>query len=266
MPKPAKKARQRQLRQERAIRLAQARRKRRQKLGALGGIIIVMGVIGTLLITTTNNDRNDSNAAAPKQETPCPQADGTSERRLDFEKAPPMCINQSKSYVASFDTTEGVVRVALDTTKTPKTTNNFVVLSRYHYYDNTKFFRTDTSIDIIQGGSPHTQSNADDGPGYTIEDEGKDYTYESGDLIMARSSVGADAQFFFGAGPKVALLNADPRDASLGSYVTFGRTTEGKDVLEKILALNPSKNDPSKPSDAPPSRDVMINTVTITES
>ena len=37
------------------------------------------------------------------------------------------------------------------------TANNFIVLARYHYYDGTSMFRTDTSIDIIQGGSPHTQ-------------------------------------------------------------------------------------------------------------
>ena len=51
------------------------------------------------------------------------------------------------------------------------TANNFIFLAGYHYYDGT-VFRTDTSIDIIQGGSPHTQGASDPGPGYTIKDEG----------------------------------------------------------------------------------------------
>ena len=38
-------------------------------------------------------------------------------------------------------------------------------------------FRTDTSIDIIQGGSPHTQDTSDPGPGYTIKDEGTGFKY-----------------------------------------------------------------------------------------
>ena len=49
--------------------------------------------------------------------------------------------------------------------------NNFVTLARWGYYDGTTLFRTDPSIDIIQGGSPHTESASDQGPGYSIADE-----------------------------------------------------------------------------------------------
>ena len=76
-----------------------------------------------------------------------------------------MCIDPAKTYTATFDTTAGTVVEKLDTTTTPNTTNNFVVLARYHYYDNTTLFRTAQSIGIIQGGSPHTNSASDPGPG-----------------------------------------------------------------------------------------------------
>ena len=81
----------------------------------------------------------------------------------------------------------------LDTTRTPGTVNNFVTLSRWKYYDGSSIFRTDTSIDIIQGGG---KTNTDS-PGYTIPDEGGTFTwsdtggkgpftYQAGDLVMAR--------------------------------------------------------------------------------
>lgn len=188
-----------------------------------------------------------------KGETPCPKTDGTERRVTTFEQAPPNCIDASKSYTATFDTSEGRIVVDLDTKNTPKTVNNFVVLSRYKYYDNTLIFRTDTSIDIIQGGG---QDNTD-GPGYVIEDEGTGFTYSEGDLVMARSS-GPDSgggQFFFGAGPKVSLLDGQ------GTYVTFGKVSEGLDVVKAILALNSGEGQLG----GAPSRPVEIRTVTITE-
>ncbi|MCX6528681.1 MAG: peptidylprolyl isomerase, partial [Actinobacteria bacterium] len=84
-------------------------------------------------------------------DTKCPVTDGSQARVTKFEKAPPMCIDAAKKYTATFDTTEGSIVVDLDTAKTPQTVNNFVTLSRYKYYDGTVIFRTDTSIDIIQG-------------------------------------------------------------------------------------------------------------------
>jgi cyclophilin family peptidyl-prolyl cis-trans isomerase len=204
--------------------------------------------------STTAPGTTDSTAAATrpippvpagraiKGETPCPKADGSEARASSFEKAPPMCIDPKKAYTAVFETTAGTVRVKLDTAKTPQTTNNFVVLSRYHYYDGSSFQRTDPSIDIIQGGSPNTQTIQDPGPGYTIKDEptftgsGAEmkgpYTYTDGDLVMARSQGpdSAAAQYFFSAGSKTAALS------SQGTYVVFGHASEGLDVLEKVLA------------------------------
>jgi cyclophilin family peptidyl-prolyl cis-trans isomerase len=139
------------------------------------------------------------------------------------------------------------------------TANNFIVLARYHYYDGTSMFRTDTSIDIIQGGSPHTQSASDPGPGYTIKDEGSGFTYTLGDLTMARTSApnSASAQYFFCAGPQCSQLNGQ------GTYVTFGHTISGQAVLEKILALNVAT---AGGLGGAPSHLVLVKTVNITES
>jgi peptidylprolyl isomerase/peptidyl-prolyl cis-trans isomerase B (cyclophilin B) len=191
--------------------------------------------------------------------TPCPKPNGPNPRYTTFKSPPPNCLDPGKTYQATFVTTEGNIVVALDTTKTPMTANNFIVLSRYHYYDGTSMFRTDTSIDIIQGGSPHTQDTSDPGPGYTIKDEGTGFKYAPGDLTMARTSQpnSAGAQYFFCAGPQCSQLN------SQGTYVTFGHTTSGQAVLEKILALNVNT---SGGLGGAPSHLVLVKSVNIIES
>jgi cyclophilin family peptidyl-prolyl cis-trans isomerase len=184
--------------------------------------------------------------------TPCPKTDGTEERATIFEKAPTMCIDAKKSYTATFDTTEGEIVVALDTKNTPNTVNNFVTLSNYGYYNKSYIFRTDPSLDIIQGGGA---SNTDD-PGYTIKDEGADFTYSPGDLVMARSpgENSGGGQFFFVTGPKASVLD------SQGKYVTFGKVTSGLDITQKILGLNSGEGDLG----GAPSRAVEIRSITIT--
>ena len=98
----------------------------------------------------------------------CPATDGSDGPRIDFDGPQPMCIDPDRRYTAVFDTSEGEIRFELTPADTPGTVNNFVTLARWGYYDGTLLFRTDPSIDIIQGGSPHTNSPSDPGPGYNI--------------------------------------------------------------------------------------------------
>jgi cyclophilin family peptidyl-prolyl cis-trans isomerase len=270
-----------------AARAAQLRA-RRWRMVRNGVILAVILVVIVFIVASRNDDDDEvattdstttsvtddatSTTATPTEFTygtgPCPAPDGSSPRTTTFSDAPMLCIDPAKSYSAVFDTTEGVVEVALDTTTTPGTTNNFVVLARYHYYDGTDLFRTNTGIGIIQGGSPTTQTSSDPGPGYDLPDEGFVYTqggtgpyaYQAGDLVMARSAQpnGAGAQFFFGADENVANLDAQ------GVYVKFGRVTAGLEVLQAILALHQS-SDPASPDEGAPSRKVTINSITIEE-
>jgi cyclophilin family peptidyl-prolyl cis-trans isomerase len=250
--------------------------------------VLIVGVI-FFLSRNSGDDKNtvataSESSAAPSSSTtstvppkafeygtgPCPNADGSSPRTIDFTAAPQNCIDPAKTYTATFDTTAGKVVIQLDTTNTPGTANNFVVLSRYHYYDGTQFFRTAQSIGIIQGGSPHDNTAGDQGPGYELQDEGfaydslpkggsgasgGPYSYQPGDLVMARRAVanGAGAQFFFAVNAKTSALD------SQGVYVKFGSANEGVDVLINILASAPG-------DEQPPSPPVTINSVTITES
>ena len=202
--------------------------------------------------------------------TGCPAADGSSPRTIDFDGPQPVCIDPEARYVAVFDTSEGEMRFELTASDTPLTVNNFVTLARWGYYDGTRLFRTDPSIDIIQGGSPHTDSASDPGPGYTIPDEpafeedpdGRltgPYRYQPGQLVMARSAGrdAAGAQFFLTTGPNAARLD------SQGVYVVFGNTDDaGLAVAQSIIALH----EPGGSLGGGPSRDVTVHSVTIEET
>ena len=180
----------------------------------------------------------------------CPPAEVT-EPVKTFTDAPELCIDPTKTYTATFVTDRGDIEVELDTTNSPGTVNNFVTLARYGYYDATTIFRTNTSIDIIQGGG---LTNTDD-PGYEIPDEGTGYQYPPGVLAMARTQApnSAGGQWFFTTGPKSAGL------ADTGTYVVFGRVTAGSDIAAEINALAGSDGDT-------PTETVDVETIEITES
>lgn len=187
-------------------------------------------------------------------ETECPKEDGSQKQVLAFTSAMQKCIDEAKSYTATFDTSEGEIVVDLNTNTVPGTVNNFVSLTRYKYYDGSTIFRTDPTIDIIQGGG---KTNTDS-PGYNIPDEGGNFAYAEGDLVMARGSEpnSGGGQFFFVTGPKASLLD------SQGTYVTFGKVSKGLDVVKGIMALHEA--DDSGLGGAP-SRTVTVKTIKITE-
>ena len=191
----------------------------------------------------------------------CPPADGSGPQILDFDGPQPMCLDPWGEYTAVFDTTAGEMRIALDMVSTPITANNFAVLALYGYYDGTLLFRTDPGIGIIQGGSPHTNSPSDPGPGYTIPDEGTGFTYEPGQIVMARTAApnSASAQFFFAVNEQTARLN------SQGTYVVFGQMDDASlAVAEAILASHVDQ--PDNPLGGGPEPPVVVNSVTIEET
>ena len=245
----------------------------KKKVTTTGATTTVAGATTTVAGATTTVAGPTTTVVAPPTATPvaaggtlttwaCPAFNGSSPHISKFPSTqPPLCINPAMTYTAHLTTSQGEVDFTLDTTKTPMTANNYIVLSLYHYYDGTAIDRIDTSIDIEQTGSPNTQSIDDPGPGYTIKDEGTGFTYAAGDVVMARGS-GANsgsAQYFFVVGPNGAQLN------SQGTYVTFGHVTTGLDVLQKIEGLyEPCPASDSTCLGGAPKIVVTISKVTIT--
>ncbi len=182
--------------------------------------------------------------------TPCPPADGSAERQTEFAEAPPMCIDPTKTYTAVLDTSLGSMTIALDAAAAPLTVNNFVVLARYRYYEGIIFHRIINTF-MCQGGDPTGTGRG--GPGYRFADElPAPGAYKIGSVAMANAGPNTNgSQFFLVSG--ASGVGLPPQ------YSLFGQITEGLDVLEAM------QNVPCDRSDRPHD-DVVINSVTITES
>ena len=182
--------------------------------------------------------------------TPCPAEDGSSPSRREFSEPPPMCIDPSKRYTATMETSMGTITIALDAATAPVTVNNFVVLARYHYYDRVIFHRIINGF-VCQGGDPTGTGRG--GPGYRFADElPKPGRYEIGSLAMANAGPNTNgSQFFLISGPNGAGLPPH--------YSLFGKVVNGLDVVDAMQRVDTDRNDR-------PLTDVTINSVTVTES
>jgi len=187
-------------------------------------------------------------------DTPCPAADGTEERTTTFEKAPPMCIDEAKTYTALLMTSEGNITIELDAVNAPLTANNFVVLARYHYFDGVAFHRIVPGF-VNQAGDAVGPNPGEGGPGYSIPDElpaDPSTAYAPGAVAMANAGPDSGgSQFFLVIGDENGALSG------AGSYSLFGKITAGQDVSAGINAFAVGEA---------PTRLVTIDSVQITES
>ncbi|MGH9274489.1 MAG: peptidylprolyl isomerase [Acidimicrobiales bacterium] len=193
--------------------------------------------------------------AAITGETPCPAADGSSERTTSFEQAPPTCIEDGVTYTAKLVTTEGDVVIELDQAAAPATVNNFVVLARYHFYDNVPFHRIIPGF-MDQAGDPVGPEPGTGGPGYTIPDElpTGDAPYPAGTIAMANTGApdSGGSQWFIVVGDGGQQLTA--------TYSVFGHVVAGQDIVDEINKHGDAA------TNGQPTKIIAITSVTITES
>jgi len=245
-----------------------SRKRQVRSLGLLlGGLLVVAGAIAIFSADGADEDVSTATTtptaeiilpgagASVTGETPCPEVDGSSERTTDFEMPPPMCIDPDRAYTATLTTTEGDIVIELDVANAPVTANNFVVLSRYHFYDNVPFHRIVPGF-VNQAGDPVGPQPGTGGPGYAIPDElpaDPATAYAPGAVAMANSGPESGGSQFF-------LVIGDPNGAlsGAGSYSAFGTIVEGQDVSEAINALGGPDERPTSP--------VAITSVSITET
>lgn len=115
----------------------------------------------------------------------------------------------------------------------PNTVYNFISLANKGFYDGLIFHRVIPGF-MIQGGDPNGDGSG--GPGYTIKGEFTSNGHKNhlnhtrGVISMARKSDNLDSagsQFF------IMLADADYLD---NAYATFGKVTEGMEVVDGIAA------------------------------
>ncbi len=209
----------------------------------LSGLALI-GLITLTLVGCSTNETQPSPAAAPKQPK-------------QYQKAPDMTIDVNRQYYATVDTTKGTFKIELFAKDAPKTVNNFVFLSKDHFYDGVIFHRIIKTF-MIQTGDPYGTGAG--GPGYKFEDElNNGHMYEPGVVAMANAGPNTNgSQFFIGTGEDVKNLNSMP------NYTIFGKVVEGMDTVEKI-ASTPVTNDPNSGEPSKPTEQVSIKTITIEE-
>jgi peptidyl-prolyl cis-trans isomerase B (cyclophilin B) len=184
--------------------------------------------------------------------TPKPQFNG-----------PAQVTKKGAGYTATFETSCGTVVVKLLNDTAPQTVNNFVFLAQQGYFDGQRFHRIDSSIDVVQGGSPTGDGTG--GPGYQIPDElGTPPSYAPGVLAMANAGPNTGgSQFFFITGSKGHLLD------SQGAWTIFGQVEQGMDVLQTIAQIpisDPTAAANGDLSGQQPSQAVYIDRLTVQET
>ncbi len=132
----------------------------------------------------------------------------------------------------------GEIKLELDGDTAPITVENFVTLANDGFYDGLTFHRVVTDF-VIQGGDPH--GNGTGGSGRPIKGEfsangiENNLSHSRGVISMARRSDdmnSATSQFFI-------VLRNDAKPSLDGMYASFGRVTEGMDIVDKIAAETP---------------------------
>lgn len=209
-------------------------------------------VIEVVSITPGDPIETAATQVAVAAPTPCPQADGSSARETNFAEAPTMCIDPAKSYTATVVTNLGEFTVTLNAATAPLTVNNFVVLSRYHFFDGLTCHRILTDF-VAQCGDPLGDGTG--GPGYEFADElPTDGEYKIGSIVMANSGPDTNgSQFFVVTGSGGVELPPN--------YSLFGQVTDG---LETTITAIAATADATGASESP-TQPVIIESITITE-
>jgi cyclophilin family peptidyl-prolyl cis-trans isomerase len=264
-------------RDPRAAQMARRRKEEQRKRIAIVVFTAVVVVLGVSVVVSTSGgpqtvESGDGSTTVPTKtpvslaavpagaaitgDTPCPKPDGSSPRTTNFAKPPPMCISVSKSYVAEVHTSKGRFAIQLDPKAAPNTVNNFVVLSRYHFYDGIAFHRILPGF-VVQGGDP--MATGIGGPGYRFDDElPRGGNYKIGSVAMANSGPNTNGSQFF-------VVSGDAGINLPLQYTLFGTVTEGMDVVKAIDAVGtaPTAQDPQG---GRPTEVVTITSINIKEA
>lgn len=150
---------------------------------------------------------------------------------MQWDRPPEMTIDEEETYLATFKTEKGEVKVELFAEQAPTTVNNLIFLAEEGYYDDTTFHRVLPDF-MAQGGDPTGTGSG--GPGYQFADEiSSDLRFdEAGYLAMANSGPNTNGGQFFITYAPTPWLN--------GRHTIFGKVVEGMDVLRSLTPRDPT--------------------------
>jgi len=139
-----------------------------------------------------------------------------------YAAPPPMSIDTTKKYTATFETSRGKIVCELFAADAPNTVSNFVFLAKDNFYDGTVFHRVIQDF-MIQGGDPTGTGRG--GPGYKFADEckGNPNKHQVGSLSMANAGPNTNGSQFF-----ITHIVTDWLD---GKHTVFGKVTSGQEIV-----------------------------------
>lgn len=163
-------------------------------------------------------------------------------QQKQYTYCPPMQIDPSKEYIATFKTEKGDIVIQLFPDKAPMTVNSFVFLAREGWYNNVTFHRVISGF-MAQAGDP--SGTGFGGPGYAFRNETSDLTFDkAGVLAMANSGADTNGSQFF--------ITYSPQERLNGGYTIFGQVIDGMANLEKL-----TPRDPAQAPDLPPGDKIL---------
>lgn len=167
---------------------------------------------------------------------------------------PPKVIKANHHYTATVVTSDGTFTIELLPKIAPIAVNNFVYLSRRHFYDNMLIFRIIKDF-MFQTGDP-TNNDGTGSPGYKIADEKITLPYTFGTVAMANAGTpnSGASQFF--------VVVARTYTFKHPTYTIFGKVVSGSDVLVRI-ANSPVQINPATGELSEPVNDVTVSRITV---
>jgi len=233
----------RQLRREAEEKAAKRRRSIRRLVTIVIAVAVVVGVsvllfkgsnkskTTTATTTTTAPSSAQATADAASKAAGCPSSPSTPLPNPQYS-APPLTIDQSKTYTATIKTDLGTIVATLDAKTAPVATNSFVFLADKGYYNCNTFARVIPQF-VNQTGDPTGTTSGS--VGYTVQGEVPATAtpqYPLGSLAMAKTGSSPNGttsnQFFIVAGPQGEALPPQ--------YALFGQVTSGESVVAAINA------------------------------
>jgi len=139
--------------------------------------------------------------------------------------------------VVRMTTSMGVIEMALDAERAPKTVANFVRYAREGFYNGTVFHRVIANF-MIQGGGFSKDMRKKSTHAAVLNEADNGLRNSTGTIAMARTSSpdSATSQFFINTHDN-GFLNHRGETASEWGYAVFGKVTNGMDVVRRIEAV-----------------------------
>ena len=193
-------------------------------------MIASMGAIGFGNFGGSNSRRTTAPIAIDT--TPAPTSDAQ-----QWPEGPPPVIDASTAHVATLETSEGDIVIALST-EAPEAVNSFAFLAAKNFYDGVAFFYVEQDY-FTQTGDPTCTGDGDrvcsglGGPGYTLSIEDSGIGHQPFSVVLIANS---DGGFDVHGSQFRILYTADERLDD--KETVFGVVIEGQDILTNLANLS----------------------------